>query len=104
MDVLVQMKVGEMNRKTIQSLCKFLADVCGIQYHQLAWLGYKEGHNDTVILMTVLPSSCLSRLRERLKVKGDTTLKQMAILDVETVQGNRSAINRDKEEILIVYM
>lgn len=87
-NVIVQKKVTEMDRKTIQSLCMSLADVSCIQYHQLAWVGYIEGQDDTVVLMTILPTSCLSRLQSRLNAEEDRTLKELGILDVETVQSN----------------
>lgn len=93
-----------MDRKTIQSLCMILADVSGIQYHQLAWLGYKAGQDNTVILMTVLPNSCLSRLQSRLDAEGVRTLTELGILEVEIVQSNEKCKSQKEIRLHIIFL
>ena len=73
-----------MNRDNIQSLCMFLVDVCGIQYHQLACVGYKLGDKEgTVELMVTVPSECVPKLEGRLNAAGDKALEEIGILGIE---------------------
>lgn len=66
-----------------------LADICGIEDHEMAWLGHKQNEESMVVFMTVLPNKCLSTLRTRLDADGDRTLKSIGIVNVEILnQGN----------------
>jgi hypothetical protein len=84
-NVILRRKVtNNLNRADIQSLCMFLVDICGIQYHQLAWSGYKLGTIEgTVELMVTVPRECVSRLQGRLNRAGDRALEEIGIEGME---------------------
>ena len=71
----------------MQSLCMSLADVCGIEDHELGWLGHRENKGGTVTFLTILPNKCLRSLRSRLdknkKHNVDKILKELKILNID---------------------
>ena len=59
------------------------ADVSGIDYHEMAWIGYRADTDDMATIMALLPTKCLSVLRSRLDEKEDRTLEEIGIIDVD---------------------
>jgi hypothetical protein len=82
-DIHVLDRVEEMDRQRIESICMSTADVSGIAYHELAWIGYRADTNDRAMIMALLPKKCLSALRSRLDDMEDRTLEEIRVVDVD---------------------
>ena len=82
----------------MQSLCMSLVDVCGIEDHELGWLGHRENKGDTVTFSTVLPNKCLRSLRSRLnrneKHNVDKILKELKILNVNILSSDSEKVKQ----------
>lgn len=77
-----------MNCKRIENLCVVLANVSGIDYHELSWVGYRKEGDDRIVLVTLLPNKCLSTLQARLSQEEGRELQDIGIVDVRLqVQG-----------------
>jgi hypothetical protein len=70
-----------MDRSNVQALCSFLADICGLKYHEVSWQGRIQEKADQTAMMVLVQNRCLSSLRARLD-RGDGMMEYIGITRV----------------------
>ena len=83
MKLTTQGQAQNLDRDNVRSLCCFLADICGIDYHEMAWQGHgqERSRENQVAMMALLPNKCLSALQARLD-HGDSMMENVGITNV----------------------
>ena len=76
-----------IDRRRIENVLRSTADVCGVEYHEMAWLGFKEDGDGMIAVMVLIPSKCLATLQFKLDRDNDRTLEEIGIVSVVVVVG-----------------
>ena len=79
-------QLGDMDRANVKSLCKFLADISCIQYHDLSCQGLSRTEGGCVEVDFLLPNRSLPTLQVRLDEQNDT-FPNVGIVHIEIEQG-----------------
>lgn len=96
-NILVLDRVDDINRSRIESVCMSIADVSGIGYHEMAWLGYREDTDGMAVIMALVPNKSLSALQSRVDQKEDRTLEEVGIVNVDMINSELKSGKQQSE-------